>query len=280
MTPEDQQERGDGDLRRVLRDLGTVAYTVRLRPDVAVEFISENAGRVLGIDLRHALDTRPLPRIRSQDGHLLEQLVSMPVGMHHEFVLRISVSAEHDIPTGHWARTSIRPDGSLAVDGVFRVLPDLPTGFERDAAATLALMIDELSRSPVPNRKVGVLSVTTYDVPLELEGLIAQRLRHSVRGDDVVVRVGEGSYTVLVGRLRDALNALDVANVVLDSLLRPIEGADASVHPTASVGIAVGGVGADPGAAISRADEANSSAADLGRNRVSVHHDDIDVGLS
>lgn len=73
----------------------------------------------------------------------------------------------------------------------------------------------------------------------ELLQQVAMRLCASVRGADLVARMGGDEFTVLLHQVRNAENAERVARKLLTSLAAPFELQGRELHVTASVGIAL-----------------------------------------
>ncbi|MFY0989141.1 diguanylate cyclase [Halomonas sp. C05BenzN] len=110
--------------------------------------------------------------------------------------------------------------------------------------------------------------------------LLARRLRHELRPDDGLARLGGEEFAILVRGLGDR-QAIDLADRVRRRIaespfrIRPHEGAEPiSVSVSISVGLAeVPGEGGDPAQRQALADQALYAAKHAGRNRTRVHRE-------
>ena len=95
----------------------------------------------------------------------------------------------------------------------------------------------------------------------------AERLRAAVRTDDTVSRLGGDEFVVLLSRVRDERNLVDVALKVQEALLQPYILEAMPLHLSPSIGIAVyPDDGEDPNTLIKNADAAMYLAKEKGRN--------------
>jgi diguanylate cyclase (GGDEF)-like protein/PAS domain S-box-containing protein len=95
----------------------------------------------------------------------------------------------------------------------------------------------------------------------------AERLREAVRTDDTVARLGGDEFVVLLSRVRDERNLVDVALKVQEALLQPYILEEMPLHISPSIGIAVYPEdGEDPNTLIKNADAAMYLAKEKGRN--------------
>lgn len=103
---------------------------------------------------------------------------------------------------------------------------------------------------------------------------VALLLGDSVRGSDVVARLGADEFVVVLTSLREVADVAIVAEKMLRAIRRPIALADGrSVTLTASIGISLfPDDGTDPALLIRRAEEATSAAKARGRDTCVVYH--------
>ncbi len=87
---------------------------------------------------------------------------------------------------------------------------------------------------------------------------IANRLRSSVRSDDVVARYGGDEFAILLCDAQSVSNVAEIAARLRSTVAAPIEFGDAVLRVSCSVGLAVDGDGdvSDPDSAIAAADRA------------------------
>lgn len=98
---------------------------------------------------------------------------------------------------------------------------------------------------------------------------VADRLRSSVRSDDLVVRMSGDELLVVLADVRDVESGLLVAEKLREALLPPIVLGDESISVTASFGLCMAGTHESVHEIVQRADEAMYAAKREGRNRVS-----------
>jgi diguanylate cyclase (GGDEF)-like protein len=114
--------------------------------------------------------------------------------------------------------------------------------------------------------------------------VVADRLRHVVRSDDLVARLGGDEFAVLFQGPEAAAHAMTVGERAVDALAEPVEVNGTSVHVGASVGLAESGDGSDLDRLMLEADVAMYTAKRLGKNRVerydSALHDAVTGRLS
>lgn len=100
-----------------------------------------------------------------------------------------------------------------------------------------------------------------------LLGLVAQRLRESVRGSDVTARLGGDEFGVVLDELPDAHAAATFADKLLAEIIRPFDALGGQVTISVSIGIsAAPDDGETVGELLQNADAAMYSAKESGRN--------------
>jgi diguanylate cyclase (GGDEF)-like protein len=122
--------------------------------------------------------------------------------------------------------------------------------------ATTALIIIDLDHFKQVNDSHGHIA---GDMVL---GLVAEALRHAVRADDLVARIGGDEFAVIAPGLR-----ADAALALADRCRRAIVQAAASWQVTGSVGVVAVPAPTDPVALYELADRASYEAKRAGRNR-------------
>jgi diguanylate cyclase (GGDEF)-like protein/PAS domain S-box-containing protein len=163
---------------------------------------------------------------------------------------RLAFDAAHDAMTGLLNRSSFteRVSDALAQRG------------ER-ALAVLFVDIDHFKRV---NDSLG------HAVGDDLVITVAQRLRASMRSDNVIARFGGDEFVVLCPDIAHADGASAIARRLLDALAEPIALGDDEVFVTASIGIAIASDGATPETLLRHADAAMYRAKNGGRARFVV----------
>ncbi len=114
----------------------------------------------------------------------------------------------------------------------------------------LAVLLLDLDAFKTVNDTLG------HQVGDQLLALVAERLRTAVRPSDTVARLGGDEFVVLVEDASDPADALAATQRLLGALAAPISVASRDIQVRVSVGIAVGGPGAQPGDLVRDADVA------------------------
>jgi len=104
----------------------------------------------------------------------------------------------------------------------------------------------------------------------ELLKAVADRLRESLRPDDVVARFGGDEFTVLVERVADEAAAMEMADRVLRILSRPVNLSHGETYVSASLGVAISQQGTSGAELLRNADTAMYVAKQRGRGRVEL----------
>jgi diguanylate cyclase (GGDEF)-like protein/PAS domain S-box-containing protein len=112
-----------------------------------------------------------------------------------------------------------------------------------------------------------------HDVGDEILKLVAQRLRHAVRGMDTAARLGGDEFVIVLNDIRDVSTAGQVAEKIAQGLSAPYKIGDITIGLSASIGISVfplDEVGAQD--LLRAADEAMYIAKRDGKNRVHFYN--------
>ncbi len=157
-------------------------------------------------------------------------------------------------------------------------LDDLTGAFKRDEGLTL------LARG-ITTRRPGVQTATLFcDVDLFKEvndarghavgdvvlSVVADRIRGSVRGGDVIVRMGGDEFLIILEGVHDLEEATMIAEEVRRSVSEPVDVGNHDVTVTVSIGVTLCSAGEDADSLVARADLAMYQAKRAGRNQVIV----------
>jgi diguanylate cyclase (GGDEF)-like protein/PAS domain S-box-containing protein len=105
---------------------------------------------------------------------------------------------------------------------------------------------------------------------------MARRLRECVRDDDTVARLGGDEFTIILSELRQAEDAVQVAEKILAAVQEPLKIAGKPITVSASIGIALYPVdGVDPESLLRNADSAMYRAKEEGRNTYQLCTDEM-----
>jgi diguanylate cyclase (GGDEF)-like protein/PAS domain S-box-containing protein len=109
---------------------------------------------------------------------------------------------------------------------------------------------------------------------------VAQRLRDTLRGDDIVVRMGGDEFVVIMKSVRDSDDVNEAALRITESLSSPIVVDGRSLITTASIGVSLyPRDGADMGELLRHSDTAMYQAKERGRNNCQVFSPFMDQRL-
>lgn len=99
---------------------------------------------------------------------------------------------------------------------------------------------------------------------------VTERIRASVRGEDVIARVGGDEFIVILDSVRDAAAAAAIADKLRDVCAQPVATSAGPVSTTLSIGVVLPSVDEDDDQMIARADRAMYEAKLSGRNRTVI----------
>lgn len=100
--------------------------------------------------------------------------------------------------------------------------------------------------------------------------LVAQRMRHAAREVDLIARMGGDEFAIVQRGVEGSVDALALAQRVLQSLRRPFDVESQCLSLGASIGIALALPGEEADGLLRRADAAMYRAKALGRNRTEL----------
>jgi diguanylate cyclase (GGDEF)-like protein/PAS domain S-box-containing protein len=157
-------------------------------------------------------------------------------------------------------------------------LDDLTGAFKRDEGLRL------LARG-ITTRRPGVQTAALFcDVDLFKDvndarghavgdvvlGVVADRIRGSVRGGDAIVRMGGDEFLIILEGVHDLEEATMIAEEIRRSLSEPVDVGNHDVAVTVSIGVTLCSAGEDADSLVARADGAMYQAKRAGRNQVIV----------
>ena len=139
----------------------------------------------------------------------------------------------------------------------------------------MAVMFIDVDRFKKINDSLG------HAVGDEVIDLVGQRLRHCVRLDDMVARMGGDEFTLLLHDIGGERDAAVVAANVIDAFNEPLHVAGRRLFVTASVGVAIyPRDGSDPAALLKNADAAMYLAKEKGRNNFQAYSSELNARAS
>lgn len=97
----------------------------------------------------------------------------------------------------------------------------------------VALLFLDLDRFKLVNDTLG------HDIGDELLKSVAQRLKRTVRGEDLVARLGGDEFTVMIEGLAHAQDAALLARKVIDTIVEPIKLQQHDISTSTSIGIGI-----------------------------------------
>ncbi|HYN55710.1 MAG TPA: EAL domain-containing protein [Motilibacterales bacterium] len=156
------------------------------------------------------------------------------------------------------------------------LLDDIGRGLHaagRSASTTAVLLID-LDRFKIVNDSLG------HDVGDTLLRVAAQRLAGTVRGGDLVGRIGGDEFVVVMRDLANPGEAVRAAWRLVEAFRRPFSTPAGEMFSTASIGVAVSRAGSAPADLLREADTAMYAAKDDGRDRVAVFNDELRLAVA
>jgi diguanylate cyclase (GGDEF)-like protein len=139
----------------------------------------------------------------------------------------------------------------------------------------MAVMFIDVDRFKKINDSLG------HAVGDEVIDLVGQRLRHCVRHDDMVARMGGDEFTLLLHDIEHEEDAAVVAGKVIEAFSEPLHVAGRRLFVTASVGVATyPRDGSEPATLLKNADAAMYLAKEMGRNNYQVYTAELNARAS
>ena len=196
-------------------------------------------------------------------GKDLSCITARDVTANREASARVEYLAYHDVVTG-------LPNRLFFQDQLMTALAQA----QRSSESTAVLFID-LDEFKAVNDTYG------HDVGDDLLREVAWRLRACTRAGDTVARQGGDEFLVLLARLDDPDEALEIARRISESVRQPAILRERQVMISASIGVSVAPFdGTDPLLLVRNADLAMYHAKEGGRNAVQVFTHALDNRLS
>jgi diguanylate cyclase (GGDEF)-like protein/PAS domain S-box-containing protein len=138
------------------------------------------------------------------------------------------------------------------------------------AGSSVAVMFIDVDHFKTINDTLG--HTAGDDLLLEM----SRRLRECVREDDTVARLGGDEFTIILAELREAEDAMFVAQKILEAVQEPLTLAGMPLVVTASIGISIYPTdGVDPESLLRNADSAMYRAKEGGRNTYQLCTDEM-----
>ena len=170
---------------------------------------------------------------------------------------RLVQQATHDSLTGLANRVELESELHRATASAAR------TG------RSVAVLMMDLDRFKFVNDSLG------HQVGDEIIRAAADRLRDTVRGEDLIVRTGGDEFIVVMRDLDRPRDALQGAWRIVEAFRTPLVAAGTEFHTTISVGVATTHDGVSDSDLVVQADSAMYAAKDAGRDTVSVFDDEL-----
>ena len=144
-------------------------------------------------------------------------------------------------------------------------LADAVARHQADAGASYAVMYLDFDRFKLVNDSLG------HNAGDQLLVQMARRVQENLRPSDIVARLGGDEFAVLLPRLRDERDALQLAERLVEAMRRPFDVAGQALHAGASIGITFSRFGyTSPDAVVRDADTAMYQAKSLGKGRYAL----------
>jgi diguanylate cyclase (GGDEF)-like protein/PAS domain S-box-containing protein len=174
--------------------------------------------------------------------------------------VKLEYQASHDPLTG-------LPNRAILLDALERAL----ARDDREPGRRTAVLFMDLDGFKVVNDSLG------HDAGDELLGAVAQRVRDTIRPQDVVARFGGDEFVIVCDPVESRAEAEQIAVRVREAVGRPSVLGGVEVRVSGSIGIALSSVGVAAEKLLRDADAAMYLAKDRGRNRHEVHADPVEA---
>lgn len=198
--------------------------------------------------------------VRNRAGKALQMIGGLSdITAIHEAQDRLAFEALYDAVTGLPSRQYFR-------DRLQQTISTLPEDWSRSAVLFL-----DLDRFKTVNDSLG------HAIGDKLLRAVSKRIELCLRTGEMAARFGGDEFTVLVGRVANAGDAIQVAERLQRCLAAPFELEGHTVVITASIGIALGKKGTQAEDILRHADVAMYRAKAQGRARCEVFASDLDA---
>lgn len=180
----------------------------------------------LGLTVREALRRYEQDTQLAEQNRKLQQInweLQREIADRRHAETRLAHDALHDALTGLPNRTLFTERIEQAIQAA-----------HQNPAYQFAVLFIDLDRFKLVNDSLGHL------VGDELLVAIAHRLRHCLRAGDSIARLGGDEFTILLGQISAPIDAIHVAQRLLDTLRTPFKVKEHTLFSSASIGIAIG----------------------------------------
>jgi len=169
-------------------------------------------------------------------------------------------------------------DGLTGLPNRRQFLDSLADAVERhrsDASASYAVMYLDFDRFKLVNDSLG------HTAGDELLVQMARRVQENLRPSDIVARLGGDEFAVLLPRLHDEQDALQLAQRLVEAMRQPFDVAGQALYAGASIGITFSRFGyTSPDEVLRDADTAMYQAKALGKGRFALFEPGLHVAVS
>ena len=289
-----EQQLADSEERYRLLSENASDVVLRLR-DGRISWIAASASAVLGAAPEHWLDQPLAGFLAAEDQPLLRQALEK-LERGRSMVLRLRMRLGDG--QSHWIEASASPyvDGKGRLDGYTAALRVVDEKVRSEQQLQYRASTDDLTRlinrAEILDRlelllaqrdqRTGRIAVLFVDVD-RFKGVndtyghaagdrvlqvIAERLRQTIRLDDLAGRMGGDEFLVVLRRIHGIGEAIAVAEKIRQAVAQPIEGLDAALQATVSIGVTLAQAGETFDDLVARADAAMYAAKRAGRNQV------------
>jgi diguanylate cyclase (GGDEF)-like protein len=180
----------------------------------------------LGLTVREALRSYEQNKQLAEQNRILQQ---MNLELQREITHRRRAEAQLVRDALHDGLTGL-PNRTLVLERIEQAIRIA----RQDPTAQFAVLFIDLDRFKIVNDSLG------HTVGDQLLVAIAQRLRHCLRDGDIVARLGGDEFTVLLENVSVPMEAIQVAQRILETLSTPFNLKGHTLSSSASIGIVMG----------------------------------------